>query len=90
MLSMQLWLLWYLIHFSIFILSKVIRYNLIIGKWYGGHLVFMQIRRLMKEDICFLQTNITKLFPRSPFAKKTPLQLPSNMLWDCIIKYIKR
>ena len=63
---------------------------MVIGKSYGGHLVFMQIRRLLEEDFCFFQTNIiTKLFLRRLCAKKTPLKLPSNMLCDCIIEYIE-
>ena len=52
---------------------------MIIGKSNGGPLVFMKIRRLMKEDFCFRYTNITKKFLISPCGKKTPLQLPSNM-----------
>ena len=56
-----------------------------IGKSYGGHFVFMQIRRLMKEDfVSFKQ--LSQFFFRSLCVKKTPLQLPSNMLWDCIIE----
>ena len=39
----------------IFICLKVMRHNLIIGKSWGGHHVFMQIRPLIKKDFAFLK-----------------------------------
>ena len=35
----------------------------------------------------FPSNKYLKLFLRGPCAKKTLLQLPSNMLWDSIIEY---
>ena len=59
-------LFWYIIHFSIFISSKVVRHNLIIGKSCGGHLVFMQIRPV----IIFSPTKKSQsFFIRCPCAK---------------------
>ena len=52
---------------------------MIIGKSYGDHLVIMQISYASYEEGCLFPLNKYILL-RSPFAKKTPLQLPSNML----------
>ena len=52
--------------FFIFICFKVIRHNLIIVKSCGGHLVFLQIRPLMKDYFCPSQQKITKLFIEVP------------------------
>ena len=45
------------------------KHNVIIGKIYGEHLEFMQIRPLMKEGLCCPPKKITKLIIRSPCAK---------------------
>ena len=66
--------------FSIFICSKVMTHNVIIGKSYGGHLEFMQIWPLMKEGFCPPSKNITKFIIRSPCAKLCGF-IPEFILW---------